>query len=217
MPSAIRSVVQEALALQNVDPGIDADEEGGEERQEHRHHQHRLRPARRARDAVGDRIADQQQDRRRKRGDAEAAEIRLEIDRVGNEDLVALERQSRHEVLQALPACGEVQHRRIRRLGDHGLRQADLEHDQARHQEQHRKPERGDEDDQSLPPADSGAHPGVAARRRDGGCVRHRVSSTQASGLKLSQTRSFAATGAALRSRLTTAAFISMPLSSHIL
>ena len=37
-------VVEQALALQDGDPGIDADQERGPERQEHRHDQHRLQP-----------------------------------------------------------------------------------------------------------------------------------------------------------------------------
>ena len=87
MPSAISSVVEQPVALQDVDPGIDADQERGQERQEHRHDQDRLQAARHPRDAIGDRIADQQQDRRRQRRDREAAQIGRQIEPVGAEQL----------------------------------------------------------------------------------------------------------------------------------
>ena len=78
-------VVEQAVALQDVDPGIDADQERGPERQDHQHHQERLQPARRARDAVGDRIADREQDRGRDGRDLQALEIGDQIERVGAE------------------------------------------------------------------------------------------------------------------------------------
>ncbi len=72
MPSAQQQIVQQTVTLKDIDPGIDADEERGPERQDHRHHQHRLQPAGAARHAVSHRHADHQKDQRRDGGDCHA-------------------------------------------------------------------------------------------------------------------------------------------------
>ena len=179
-------VVEQAVALQDGDPGIDADQERGPERQDHRITRTGCSAPRRARDGVGDRIADQQQDQRRERRDLQAREIGREIERIRAEQRVVVERQPGDEVLQALPAGGKIEHRRVGRLRDHGLRQADLEHDQERHEEEHGEPERRTSTTTSRCP-DRSAGSALLDDRA------HRVSTTPASGGQLSQTRSSAA------------------------
>ena len=135
-----QQIVERPVALQDVHPGIDADQERGPERQHDEQHEHRLPAPRRARDAVGDRIADGEQQQRRERGDLQALDIGQEIERIGAEQPVIVERQRGEKRLEALPAGGEVEHRRIGRLRDRRLRQADLEHDQERHQKEREQP-----------------------------------------------------------------------------
>jgi hypothetical protein len=53
-------VVDHAVVLQQADPGVDAQQERGPERQDDQHQQHVARRRRGARDGVGHRIADQQ-------------------------------------------------------------------------------------------------------------------------------------------------------------
>ena len=62
-----QELVEQALRLQDADPGIDADQERRPERQDDQHQQRRPDRRRRARHAVGDRIADQQRQQRRDR------------------------------------------------------------------------------------------------------------------------------------------------------
>ena len=54
-----QELVEQALLLEDADPGIDADQERGPERQDDQHHQRRLPRLRRPRHAVGDRVADE--------------------------------------------------------------------------------------------------------------------------------------------------------------
>ncbi len=125
-----QKVVQQALALQDIDPRIDADQERGPERQDHRHDQHRLQPAGAARHAVGHRNAEHQQDQRRDGGNCKALEIGRNIERIAEKRPEIVERQRGNKVLHALPAGGWIEHRAVRRLCQFGLRQADAQHDE---------------------------------------------------------------------------------------
>ena len=77
--------VEQSVMLQDVDPGINSDQERGPERHDHQHHRDRLPPLRQPRHAVGDRIADQKQDRGRDRRDDEAAQIGQHVQVIRNQ------------------------------------------------------------------------------------------------------------------------------------
>ena len=62
-PIWIRKAVQQTVFLQYADPGIDADQRRGPERQDDQHDQHRLNPLGCAGHDIGHRIADQQAQR----------------------------------------------------------------------------------------------------------------------------------------------------------
>ena len=66
---ADQQLVEQALGLEDADPGVDPDQERGPERQDHQHQQRRAQHRRGARHAVGDRIADEQRQHRRDGGD----------------------------------------------------------------------------------------------------------------------------------------------------
>src|SRR5581483_9798089 len=78
-------------------------------------------------------------------------------------------------------ACAQVQHRRIGRLRDCGLRKADLQDDGEGRQEEQNKPHVRNEQRQTLPPR-AGSNAGF-----------HRVSTTPASAGHETHTRSPAA------------------------
>ena len=177
-------LVEQAVALQDRHPGVDADQERGPERQHDQHEQHALPAPRRARHAVGDRESDQQQHRGRGERDAEAAAVGREIERVAHQPRIACERQAGEEIAQPREAVAEIELRQIGRLRGRVLRQADLEHQQERHQEEHTEPQIRNQDDEALAPR---LVSGGADRLRSRA---HRVSTTPASAAHDSQTRS---------------------------
>jgi hypothetical protein len=80
-------IVEQAVTLQDVDPRIDPDQKRRPERQHDCHHQERLPASRRAGDAVGEGVADQEQDERRNCRNLQALEIGQKIDQVGEQQL----------------------------------------------------------------------------------------------------------------------------------
>src|SRR6185312_6941060 len=124
-------IVDEAIGLEQPDPGINADQEAGPERQNHEEQQ-RVAPAQwRAHDAIGERIADQQAADRRPRREPERVEIGAHIEAVAEEELV---------IRAADLDLAVGKERRIRRNAHRLFGEADLQHDQERHQEEQRQP-----------------------------------------------------------------------------
>ena len=115
-------------------------------------------------------------------GDLQALKIGEQIDRVVAEQPVAVERKPGDEILQALPAGGQVEQRQIRRLRDRRLRQADLEHDGEGHKEEQYEPGIGNEQHQPL-----------AQSARAGRLAAHALSTTPACAGHATQTASPAA------------------------
>ena len=110
---------------------------------------------------------------------------------------VAVERQAGEEFPDALPAGGEIEQRLIGRLRDRGLRQADLQHDQERHEEEQGEPQLRREDREPRQPV---------AFVFD---ASYSTSTTPASAAQDSHTRSFA--WIARAAAFITAAFIIEP------
>jgi hypothetical protein len=146
--------------LKDIDPGVDADEERGPEWQHHQHEHHGLPAPRGTRHAVSDRETNQQQQQRRPGGDLQALEIGGEVEPIGAEQGVVLERQCGESLREALPTGAKIEHGRVGRLGDRRMREADLEHDQERKEEERDEPEIRNEHDQPLAP---GAMPAALA------------------------------------------------------
>ena len=205
-PDGQEHIVQQPVALQDIDPGIDADEKRGEERQHDGENQDRLCAPRRSRDAVGERITHNQKKQRRRHGDPKAAQVGRDVQRVRSDQGKAVERQACDEFPDPAPAGRQIEHRHVRRLRDHGLRQADLQNDEERHQEEQAEPQRRNEHDELRPPR---AKPWATAFG-----VAHRVNTTPASAGQLSHTRSSTwIGGATVRERFASAALIVRPLS----
>ena len=139
--SASSILFTEPVVLQNIDPGIDADQKRGPERHDDEHHGDALPGPGQSRHAIGDRIANQQQDGRRGYGDDEAAQIRHNVEVVRDQQPEIIQRQFAKCRLDRGKAFGEIEHRRVRRLRDRGLRQADLQHEAEWHQEEKHHPE----------------------------------------------------------------------------
>ncbi len=102
-------VVENAVALQDVHPRIDADQERGPERHDDQHHRERLEAPRQSRHAVSDRIADDEQQRGRDRGDGEAAQIGAPVKIVGDEQPKIVERQRPERLDESVPTGGNSQ------------------------------------------------------------------------------------------------------------
>ena len=201
---AEQQLIEQALGLEDADPGVDADQERGPERQDDQHQQGRPQRRRGAGHAVGDRIADQQGQGRGDGGDDDAGDIGVEIERILREPDIVVEAQLLEAGDETRDAVPETQHRRIRRHGNRRGRQRDLEDNDEGDEEEEQQPEVGHDDDQ---PADDGL--GQAGKRgfpdrgfRASNCqcgVRHRrtyrVSTTPASGRKEIQARSSQVSG----------------------
>src|SRR5262249_57050421 len=102
--------------------------------------------------AVSKREADQQQQYRRGGRHLEALEIGGQVEPIGTEEGVVLERQRGEELFETLPTSSGIEDGRIRRLGDCRLREADLDHDQQREKEEGDEQEGRKEHDQPRPP-----------------------------------------------------------------
>ena len=178
-----QDLVEQAVMLQDVDPGIDADQERGPERHDHQHHRDRLPALRQPRHAVGDGIADHEQDRGRDHRDDEAAQVGQHIEIVGDQQPEIVDRQRREGCLERRQARREIEHRRIGRLRDRGLRQADLQDEAERHQEEQHHPDIGRDRGERAP-----ARVKIAPRA-------HCSSTMQSSGVNHATTRWLEAVG----------------------
>ena len=166
-----QQLVEQPFGLQDADPGIDADQEAGPERQDDQHQQDRPQGRRRARHAVGDRIADDQRQDRRDAGDDHARQIGVEVERVLGQPGVVVGGQFPEAIEQPRNAVGEIERRNVGRHGDRRLRQRYLEDDDERDEEEDQQPKIGNGDDQAA--GDGGdealhaaAPPISSARRR---------------------------------------------------
>jgi hypothetical protein len=168
--------VEQAVMLQNIDPGIDADQERGPEWNDHQHHRNRLPAVRQPRHAIGDGVADQQQDQCRGHRDDEAAKIGTDVEIVRDQQPEIVQRELCEGRLDRRPPFGEIEHGHIGRLRDRGLRQADLQHEAERHQEEQHHP-------------DIGRNRRIARRLREDAARAHRSSTTQSSGVNQATTR----------------------------
>ncbi|CEG07138.1 hypothetical protein BN961_00519 [Afipia felis] len=161
--------VQKPIMLEDIDPGIDADQERGPERHHHQHHRDALPALRQPRHRIGDRIANHEQDRGRDQRHGDAAQVGEDINVVGGEQIEIVEREFRQAVAKDAPPSEQIEGRRIRRLRDHGLRQRDLQHEAERHQEEQRHP-------------DIGCDGGDPCRAGEDAAAFHCVSTTASSG-----------------------------------
>ena len=135
--------VEQAVVLQDVDPGIDADQERGPERHDDEHHRDRLPALRQPRHAIGDGVADQEQHRGRDQRHQQAAQIGQDVEIVRDQQLEIIRRKLLDRRFGRFATAPEIEHRRIGRLRDRGLRQRDLQHEAERHQEEQHHPEIG--------------------------------------------------------------------------
>ena len=147
-----QQLVEQALGLQDADPGVDADQEDGPERQDDQHQQRRPQRRRRARHAVGDRDSrPAAPGTSRSPAIDDAGDIGVEVERVlGQPDVVVeveLARSCRNRPARPSPRS---KHRRIGRHGDRRLRQRDLEDDDEGNEEEDQQPEIGNDDDQAA-------------------------------------------------------------------
>ena len=168
--------VEQAIMLQDVDPGIDADQKRGPERNDHQHHRDPLPAPGQPRHAIGDGVADDQQDRGRDHGDDETPQIGKHIEIVGDQQAEIIQRQLRQRRLDRRKTLGQIEYRQIGRLRDRGLRQADLEHEAERHQEEQHHPQIGQDR-------------GEPRRAREDAAGAHCSSTTQSSGVNHATTR----------------------------
>jgi hypothetical protein len=81
-------VVDDAVVVQQPDPGVHAQQERGPERQHHQHQQHRARGGGRARDGIRHRITDQQTAHGRDCGNLERVQVGADVQGVGEQELV---------------------------------------------------------------------------------------------------------------------------------
>ena len=225
-PSRQEKLVEQALGLQDADPGVDADQERGPERQDDQHQEHRPDGRRCSRDAIGYRVADEQ----RKKGgygrDHDARHIGVEVKRVAGEPDVIVEVQFGKLRQEAADALFQAEHGNIGRHGDRRLRQRYLEDDDKGDEEENEQPKIGHDDDEAADNRrDRPRKRGRACRRAFGhglfrhGDIRHcrsyRVSTTPASGWKDIQARSFQVSGSSVRRELFSAlAFTTCPSGS---
>src|SRR5262249_30922511 len=159
--------------------------------------------------SAGEGEAQHQQQGGRNGRDLEALEVGRKIEPVGTDEGVVFERQRGEELLKALPVGCGIEHRHIRRLRDGRLRQADLQHDQKRHQEEGDEPDIGKAPHQPRPPGTSRLHCSVSHA-----ALAYRVSTTAASGVQLSHTWSSQPIGRSMsRVMLASAALMTKPLS----
>ena len=168
--------VEQAVMLQDVDPGIDADQERGPERHNDQHHRDCLPALRQPRHAVGDGVADQEQHHGREQRDQQAAQIGQDVEIVRDQQLEIIERELLERRFRSLAPAHDVEHRRIGRLRDCGLRHADLQHEAERHQKEQHHPE-------------IGRDRGQARRTSEDAARAHCCSTTQSSGVNHATTR----------------------------
>ncbi|MNB72583.1 hypothetical protein D3C75_191730 [compost metagenome] len=132
----LQELVEQAVAVQDRLPGIDADQERSPRRQHHQHHRHVARGRRQAGDGIGHRVADQQGEEGRDRGDLDRAQERLRIDRIAKQRQVVLEIE-----LERQAAIDVLQQPGVRRRADPAVRETDHQHDQERHSEEQQQPQ----------------------------------------------------------------------------
>ena len=89
-----------------------------------------------------------EQEQRGERGDLHALHEGQKIERIGADEGVVVQRQRAEERRNAMPAGQEIKERRVGRLRQRRLRQADPQHDQERHQKKHQQPGVGNPDDE---------------------------------------------------------------------
>ena len=132
-----QEIVDEAVVLEDADPGVHAQQERRPERQDH-HHQQDVAPGGvGASDGVGDRIADQQAQERRDRGDLQRVEIRAPVQVVFDQ----VQEIADVELDLEDPLLRPREQRLIRRQRDLRLREADLQHDHEWDQEEQQQPQ----------------------------------------------------------------------------
>ena len=136
-PQMQKHAVDHPALVQEPHPGVDAQQEGGPEGQDHHQEQDRAhrRPA--AHNAISHRIADQQAEHGGYRRQFQRVEIGADIEVIFKQEGEILEgdRQLQRHLLAPLKQRG------IGRLCDHRGRQADLQHDGEGHEEENKKPE----------------------------------------------------------------------------
>ncbi len=89
----MQHIVDQAIVLEQADPGVDAQQERGPERQ-HDQHQQQIAPfGRRARDGQRHRITQQQAQHRRERRHPQRIEQRVEVQRIGEQEVIVAEMQ----------------------------------------------------------------------------------------------------------------------------
>src|SRR6185437_7854167 len=148
-----QDVIEQSVVLQDIYPSVDTNQKRRPERQYNGHDQKRLPGSWRARDAVGDRVADREKNRSRNRANLQALEIGEEVDQIGRQQSIRFERQVAEKRRQPGPTGGNVEYRRIRRLGERRLRQADLQDDDKRRKKKNDQPKIGRQYDRPCAPA----------------------------------------------------------------
>ena len=102
-------IVDDAIVLQQPDPGVDADQEGGPEGDGDQHQQHRPQARALHGDGIGDGIADEDAEHRGHRGGAQRAQIGFDDDGIGDELGEIVEAD-----VEAEPVAGKGEERRYR-------------------------------------------------------------------------------------------------------
>jgi hypothetical protein len=131
-------IVDQAVVLQQSDPGVDTQQERGPERQHDQHQQEGAPRIPGARDGIRHGISDQQTEERGDRRHHDGVEVGAQIERIGEEIRVARQMNLWHR--QAMQPADE---RRVGWNGEPRFRERDLENEQERNDEENREPESG--------------------------------------------------------------------------
>ena len=166
-PDLDQEIVDQAVVLEDADPGVDADQERSPRGQHDQHQSDVARRRRQPRNGVGHRVTDQQGQDRRHRRDPQRTAEGFDIQRVGHQGhVVAQVELHRDRVLHVL------EDRRVRRrTGLVAHREGDAQHDQER-----------DGEEQQHPQVRQCDHAPALARKQPGQCLSkapvHEVSTT---------------------------------------
>ncbi len=87
----LQHIVDEPVAFQEANPGIDSDQERGPERQDYGQHEQCAPALRRARDGERYRIADQQAGKGRCRGDPKRIDEGFDVERIAEQKCIVVE------------------------------------------------------------------------------------------------------------------------------
>ena len=133
-------MIEQALVLQNGDPGVDADEKARPEGRDGEQQQSGPQMLRRPRHGVGHGIGDREGEGGGDQRHAQGREIGLRIEPVVSKPRIGGEAEFAQFAEHPLPALRQIEGWRIGRLCERRLREGNLHDNQERDEEEHRQP-----------------------------------------------------------------------------